>query len=154
MALTQTTSLDVVGGTSTITFYNGAQVDQITFSSNSITWQSQSTYNLSKSDLLLFIQFITFWNQTLFTNFTTTITPYVGTAFPNSVFDITRSFAGVTHITYNNTTSGTTVLNINYVPTAVSAAIATRGSPVTVTMQEFFMSIYMLQQYQVQVQVN
>lgn len=39
MALTAVTVFDIIGATQTITFNNPSQVDQITFSSNSITLQ-------------------------------------------------------------------------------------------------------------------
>jgi hypothetical protein len=154
MAITQTVSLDIVGQTSTISFYVSASlVDQISFGSNQITFTAISTFNLSKSDLLLYIQYKIAWLNSLFLNFPE-INQFVGQAFPVSNFQISNTFAGVTHITYNETSSGVTAVNINYVPTASSGAFTARASPVTITMQEFFMNIYMLQQYQVQVQDN
>ncbi len=154
MAITQTTSLDIVGQTSTISFYVSASlVDQISFGSNQITFAAISSYNLSKADLFLYIQYKTAWLNSLFANFQT-INQFVGEVFPISNFQISNTFAGVTHITYNETSSGVTIVNINYVPTALSAAFTARASPVTISMQEFFMNIYMLQQYQVQVRDN
>jgi len=154
MALTQTTTLDVVGQTSVLSFYQSATlVDQVSFGSNQITFASISSFNLSKSDLLLYIQYKIAWNNLILLNFPT-ILQYVNGAFPVSNFQISNTFAGVTHITFNQTSAGVTCVNINYVPTAASCSFTAIASPVTISIQEFFMNIYMLQQYQVQVQDN
>lgn len=153
MALTNATTFDVISNTSTITFYNPGQVDQITYSANTVTFQSETTYNLSKSDLLLFMKYIFSFHAQLLLNFPS-VALSASRAWPLCVFDITISSAGVTHLYYNQTTSGTTVLNIDYVPIAVSGAIATRAAPVTITMQEWFQAINMLQQYNNQVSIN
>lgn len=153
MALTSVTVLDILGQTSSITFNNPGQVDQISFSSNQITYSSCSQYNLGKSDCALYFQFLNTWYNLLLVNFPT-LGSQLQAAWPLSVFDITTSFAGVKHIIYNQTSAGTQVININYVPISVAAGIAARGSPVTISMQEFFMAVYMKQQYFNQVAFN
>lgn len=153
MALTSTTTFDVINVTSTITFNNPSQVDQITFSGNQITFQTCSSYTLVKSDFLLYFKYLNSFNNQLFINFPS-ISQSINSAFPLSVFDITIYSAGVTHIIYNQTSLGTTVTNINYVPIAGAAAIVARSSPVTITLQEFFMFVYILNQYSTQILVN
>ena len=77
-----------------------------------------------------------------------------GAFFPLCVFDISETNVGVKKIIYNQTTAGTTVININYVPVAVSAAFATIGSDVTISLQEWFFQIIMMYQYNNQVSLN
>lgn len=153
MALIALTSLDIVGQTQTITFSNPSQVDQITYSSNSITFQTSTGYSLSKSDLLLYFQYLIAFNVLLGRNFPV-VNLSTAAIFPLCNFSLTETSQGVTHIVYNQTSSGTTVMNINYLPVAVSGAFTTRSSPVTITLQEFFMFINMITQYAVQVNLN
>jgi hypothetical protein len=153
MALTQQTTTDLVGKTQTITFNNPSQVDQITYSNNQITFQAISTFNLTKSDLLLYIQYLQTFNTLLIANFPI-VNSSIGQAWPLSQFDITESSSGVTHIIYTQTSTGNTVMGINYVPQATSGAFTARASPVTITLQEYFMTVLMLGQYYNQVFLN
>ena len=152
MALTSTTVFDIVGQTQTITFTNPTQIDQIVYSSNAITFETTAGYNLVKSDLLLYLRFIQVFNTLLYTNFPTV--SFGNLALPNSALSITKSFAGVTHLNYAQSSLGTNVLDINYVPTAGSGAITARGSPVTITIQEFVTMVTMLNIYSNQVNLN
>ena len=153
MALTAATVFDLVGGTQTITLSDPAQVDQITFSDNSITFASESSYNLVKSDLLLYITYLNTFNTLLLRNFPI-VNTYYNKAWPLSLFEISITDVGVTHITYNQTSMGTTVLNIDYVPQATAAGFTARVSPITVTLQEYLMTINMLNQYYFQISAN
>jgi hypothetical protein len=152
MALTAVTVFDIIGATQTITFNNPSQVDQITFSSNSITFQTSSTYSLQKSDFLLYFQYLDVFNNLLFSNFPT-IAKSVNIAWPDSTYSITES-GTPNRIIYDQTSIGTDFLNINYLPIATEATFATRSSPVTITLQEFFMTVYMLRQFTIQVGLN
>ena len=153
MALTSTTTFDVIGNTSTITFLNPSQVDQITYAGGAITYQAASSYTLAKSDFLLYFQYLNaFYNQ-LFINFPQ-IASSVNTIWPLSVFDISLTNVGTKKLTYTQSFSGTTVLQINYLPLTVSAGFVTRPSPVTISLQEFFQNVYMLTQYTTQVSLN
>ena len=153
MALTSTTITDIVGQTQTIVFNNPSQVDSIQFASNQITFAASTTYNLTKSDLILWCQFLSTFNNLLLINFPT-ISSIIGQAFPLCVYDYTYSNIGVKRLIYNQISIGTTVININYLPIATSAAFATRGSPVTITLQEYFMFVLMMGQYIQQVNLN
>jgi hypothetical protein len=153
MALTSTTTFDVDGNTSTITFFNPSQVDQITYNSDGITFQTAGSYTLAKSDYLLYFQYLNAFNNQLFINFPA-ISKNVNTAWPLILFSITETNIGVQKITYDQTSIGTTILNVNYLPSIASAGFVARGSPVTVTLQEFFMTVYMLTQYTNQVALN
>lgn len=127
MALTSTTVFDIIGGTQTITFNNPSQVDQITFSSNSITFQAEGAYSLIKTDLLLYLQFISVFNILLFTNFPS-VSNSNNLLWPLSSFDITTNNTGLKKIIYNQTTKpAVTVLTITYTTTAASGAFVARG---------------------------
>jgi hypothetical protein len=153
MGLTSTTTFDLVGLTQTLTFFNPSQVDQITFSSNQITFGAISSFNLVKSDVILYCKYLNTFNNLLIQNFPSVSTS-VNNAWPLSEFDITESSSGVTHLIYTQTSQGTAVQTINYVPIATSASFAARGSPVTISLQEFFMYVLMSNQYAIQVNLN
>ena len=71
MAITATTTLDIVGQTQTITFNNPSQIDQFVYSGGQITHKASSTFNLAKSDVLLYFQFLNAFNNVLILNFPT-----------------------------------------------------------------------------------
>jgi hypothetical protein len=153
MALIQQTTVDIVGETQTIVFNNPSQVDQIQYINNQITFGISTTYNLSKSDLLLYGQFINTFNNSLILNFPS-VNKSIGIAWPLCNFDFTESNVGTKKLIYNQSSSGTTVIIITYVPIANAASFATRASPVTITLQEYFMFVLMLGQYIQQVNLN
>ena len=151
MALTSQTSLDTAGGTQTITFYeSSSQVDQIIYSSNQITFQTCSAFNLSQSDLQLYFTYLNTFNTNLKINFPI-INNSVNTSFPLCEFDLKITNVGTKKIVYTQTTSGTNVVLITYVPIATAASFIARASPVTITIQEFLMMISMLIVYENQV---
>lgn len=153
MAVTSTTTFDVIGNTSTITFFDPLQIEQITYSGGQITFQTTPGYTLSKSDYLLLFQYLNAYYNQLFINFPS-IAASVNTGWPLSVFDITFSNVGVKKLSYTQSSTGTQVIQINYLPFTTSAGIVARASPVTITMQEFFQCVYMLVQYTNQVSLN
>jgi hypothetical protein len=153
MALVQQTTLDIVGETQTIVFNNPGIIDQIQYTSNQIIFATSSTYNLGKSDLLLYGQFINTFNNSLLLNFPI-VTTSIGAIWPLSGFHFTETNQGTKSLVYTQTSSGTQVININYVPIAGAGSFATRASPVTVTLQEYFMFVLMLGQYIQQVNLN
>jgi hypothetical protein len=152
MALTAVTVFDIAGGTQTITFNNPSQVDQITFSSNSITFQASTTFSLVKSDYLLYFKFLDVFNNLLFTNFPS-ITSSVNSPWPKCSFSIVEAQV-ILRLIYDQTSLGIDFFNINYLPLATEATFATRASPVTITLQEFFQTVYMLRQFTQQVSLN
>jgi hypothetical protein len=151
MALTSVTTIDIIGGTQTIVFNNPGQIDQIQYSGSGITFSATAGYNLAKSDLLLFGQFITVFYNLLQVNFPSIINNL--TSLPNNNFSISQTFAGVTHINFAETSLGNSVFAINYLPSVVSGAIASR-SQITITPQEFFLFQILLVQYINQVRLN
>jgi hypothetical protein len=153
MALTSTTLFDIVGGTQTITFNNPSQIDQISFSNNSITFQACSTYNLAKSDTLLWFQYLNTFNNLLLINFPA-INSSIGQIFPLCQFDLSETNVGVKKIIYTQTSAGTVVLTNTYLPIATSISFIARASPVTITIQEYFMTILMTNQFTQQVNLN
>ena len=154
MALTATTTTDLVGQSQTLSFYeSGTLVDQITFSSNSVTFQTISSYNLVKSDVILYNQFIQSFSRLLVMNFPV-VAQSTYAAFPLCSFTLSLTSAGVTHITFTQAWEGTTVQSFNYVPVAQSAGITARASPVTISLQEWFMAVIMFSAYTNQVSLN
>lgn len=152
MALTAQTTFDITGVTQTITFFeNNSQVDQITYSSGQITFQTISQYNLSKSDYLLWYQYLLGFYNLLFVNFSGI--SFLG-AWPLCTFEIQETNVGTKKIIYTQISQGTNALVINYVPIAVSAAFSARGSPVTVSLPEFGTCMVMLAQFTGQVTQN
>jgi hypothetical protein len=153
MALTSVTTFDIVGQTQTITFNNPSQVDQITFSSSQITFATISSFDLVKSDMLLYFKYLNAFNNLLLINFPS-ISSSIGQIFPLCNFQLSETSSGVEHIIYNQTSSGNTVINVNYVPIATSAAFTARASPVTITLQEFFFLVVMMNSFNTQVNLN
>lgn len=153
MVITSQITTDIVGQTQILVISNSGPLDQILYSNNQITFGTSSTYNLSKADLALWGQFLNTFNNLLIINFPS-IASSIGLAWPLCVFDFTENDIGVKRLIYNQTSNGTTVININYLPIATSAAFATRSSPVTITLQEYFMFILMMAQYFQQVNLN
>jgi hypothetical protein len=153
MALTSTTEFDFVGQTQTLTYFDPSQIDQITYSSGAITFGAISTYNLSKSDLILYNQYLQVFYQLLIVNFPS-ITSQLNGIWPLCNFSITETNVGTKKIVLNETSSGNTVVNINYVPIATSAAFTARASPVTVSIQEFQAFCLLMNPYTNQVSLN
>jgi hypothetical protein len=153
MALTSLITLDLVGQTQILNYYQGASlVDTISYGSNQITWSATAGFNLSKSDTLLYNSLFQLYFTALVLNFPI-VSKSNNALWPLCQFDITETFAGVTHINYTQTSQGSAVLGINYVPFVTSAAFAARSS-ITISMQEFFMTQIMLAQYSNQVGLN
>lgn len=153
MGLTATILTDIAGSTQTLTFSNPAMVDQIVFSNNHITLKAIASFNLSKVDMAIYLQYITQFNNLLFLNFPS-FSSSLNLTWPISHFGINTSMSGVEHIIYTQSSQGTQVVQINYVPTALAGSFAARPSPVTITLQEWFMKIYMLTQYFNQIKVS
>ena len=153
MALTSTILLDLIGQTQTLTYFQGAsQVDQITFSSNSVTFASSAAFNLSKSDCSLYQSLLQTYITALILNFPNSYKS-VSSAWPLCNFQTSITSQGVTHINYVQTSLGNSVYSINYVPIAASAGFAIR-SQITITLQEFFMMQPILAAYFNQVGLN
>ena len=153
MALTSVITLDLVGATQVLNYYEGATLtDTITYSNNQITFSATSGFNLSKSDTLLYNSLFQLYFTALVLNF-----PIVGKSnnalWPLCQFDISETDVGVIHLNYTQTSVGSSVLAINYVPISSSAAFASRSS-ITISIQEFFMTQIMLARYANQVSLN
>ena len=154
MALTSVASFDVVNQTQTITFFESStQVDEITYSAGSITFANISGFNLSKSDCLLYFQYLNAYFNSLLINFPSISLSQNG-KWPLSQFDITQSSQGVTHIIYTQTSQGNVVYTTNYVPVALSASYIARSNPVTITLQEFYMTINVMTAFTNQISLN
>lgn len=153
MALTSSTTFDIVGQTKTLTFFNPSQVDQVSFANNQITFQSETQYSLAKSDMILWFKYLNVFNNLLLINFPA-ISSSIGQIWPLCIFSIVENNIGVKKITYDQQIAGTEVLNIVYVPIASAASVATRSSPVTISLQEWFMTILMMNQFTTQVSLN
>jgi hypothetical protein len=150
MALTHTTVVDIVNATQTMSFYESATlVDQIQYSAAGITFSSISSFNLSQSDLLLYLKHMATFYTNLGINFPA-IYLSANLTWPVCEFDITQSNSGVLKIDYTQTSLSASVYLINYVVLAASASFSAR-SAITITLQEFFMTINMMAQYNSQI---
>jgi hypothetical protein len=153
MALTATTTLDIVNQMSTLTYYeSSSQIDQISFSNDVITLGSISSFNLSKADTILYYSLFQTWYTALLLAFPL-IYKSNNTLWPLCNFQISKTTAGVTHINYAQSSQGSSVYGINYVPIAGSSGFSARSS-IMISLQEFFMMQIMLQQYTGQVSLN
>lgn len=153
MALTSTTTFDLIGQTQMIQFNNSGVVDQISYGNGQVTFAEISGFNLSKSDLILYNQYLQVFNTLLLVNFPL-VAQNIGQVWPLCNFQISETTSGVTHIVYNQTSQGNTVENINYVPIAASEGFTARGAPITIMIQEYFMFVLMMGQFAQQVNLN
>lgn len=153
MALTSIITLDLVGQTQILNYYQGASlVDTISYGSNQITFAATSGFTLSKSDTLLYNSLFQLYFTALILNFPI-ISKSNNEIWPLCNFSITETYQGVTHLNLSETSVGNNVLGINYLPAYASAAFTARSS-ITISMQEFFMTQIMLAQYANQVGLN
>jgi len=135
----------------TLAFFNPDQIDQLTYSSESITFEKCDEYKLSKEDLILYCKYIISWNVSLLDTFVNLV-PAVNTSVLVSSFKIEVTSDG--QIIYNQTANGEAVICITYYPSELKAIVSSRGSPVSISYQEFFLMIYLLSQYINQVIVS
>ena len=153
MSLQQLLAADSVGQTASIIFNDPALVDQVSFGSNQITMAACTAFTLTKADLILYGQYLTQFNNTLLVNFPS-IALSINGQFPLSNFQISKTFSLVNHLKYTQTSGANTVYTINYTPSTGLGTFIARASPVVITLPEFYMCIYMLQQFIAQVSLN
>jgi len=153
MALTSTILLDLPNQTQTLTFFQGTnQIDQIIYSNNSITLGTISSFNLNKSDCLLYNSLFQTWITALELNFPA-VFKSTNLQWPQSHFAINRSSSSPINIIYTQTSKGNSVYLTNYAHTGSTASYSARSS-IIITLQEFFMMQLMLQQFTNQVALN
>lgn len=153
MALTSSLLIDIPDGTQSITYtLSNVQLDLISYSSNTITLSATVAFNLSKSDLLIYINSLKLFLNLLIVNFPS-IQNSLGISLPLSSFDISLTNPGVEHIIYTQTSLGNAIYTINYVPSSVTSSFARRNST-TITMQEFLLGVNILISYANQVSLN
>jgi hypothetical protein len=153
MALTAVTTVDIVGGTQQITFSQGAtQIDQITYSSSGITFGKISAFSLSQSDAILYFNYLNLFSIALSRNFVNTNFA-VNLAWPESKFDVASTSAFTPVLTYTQTSLGNSVYATTYLGSTATASFSARSS-VTTTLQEFLMTILMMNQYTNQISVT
>lgn len=143
MPLTAITTLDIPGTNQIITFNNPSEVDKITFASNVLTFASHASFDLSKSDFLLYFSYLNIYNTALLLNFPP-INSSLGISLPLCEFNFK---VGPTRITYLQKTNATEVISLTYFIGTQIMNFAARPSNVPITIQEFFMTIYMLDRY-------
>lgn len=153
MALTSILTQDLVNQTQTIQFFQSSTlIDQITFSSNSFTFASTSTFNLNKSDFALYIQFFNAYYNLLLLNFPN-MKNFFYNPTPLSLFEFSQTNVGVTKLTYTQTSLGSGIYTINYLPSISSVGFAAR-TQTTISIQEIYILNLILQVYANQVAVN
>lgn len=154
MALTSTILLDLPNQTQTLTFFQGVtQLDQITFSNNSITMGSTPGFDLSKSDCLLYNSLFQTWVTALELNFPA-VFKSVNSQWPQSIFSVNIvDITGLLRVLFTQTSLGNSIYATDYLIVAQTVIYAAR-STITITLQEFFMMQLMLQQFTNQVALN
>ena len=154
MALTSTILLDLPNQTQTLTFFEGAtQIDQITFSNNSITMGATSGFDLSKSDCLLYNSLFQTWVTAFELNFPAVFKSN-NLQWPQSIFTINIvEITGLLRVLYTQTSLGNSIYATDYLIVAQEVIYAAR-SLITISLQEFFMMQLMLQQFTNQVALN
>jgi hypothetical protein len=150
MALTAITTLDIPGLTQIIKFNNPAQVDEIDFGNNQIIFKASPTFNLSKSDFLLYINYLNVFNTALILNFPA-VTAFQPLALPLSECNFK---IGSTRITYDQHSGVNDVFNITYFLNTQIMTFTARASDMTITLQEFFLLIYNMVKMNQQINVN
>lgn len=140
MALTAITTLDVPGVTQIIKFNDPTQVDEIDFGSNVLTFKAISSYNLSKSDFLLWFNYLDVFNTALILNFPTIVTN-INATLPTCQYDFK---VGATRITYDQISGSNDVLNLTYLFSNSTMTFAARATDMTMTVNEFFFMVNFL----------
>jgi hypothetical protein len=148
MAVISTITQNIPAATQQIIFYNPSEFDNITYSSNSITYATEASITLSQSDLALwFVNKLIFYNTLLF-NFPT-INASFNAPLPICKFEIVAN-PTVAHIIEYIQTSGLTslsVYNITYNTSTNTATFTARTSPITVTLQEYLIGFEYIKQF-------
>lgn len=150
MALKAVTTLDIPGLTQIIVYNNPTLVDEIDFGSNQITLKAISSFSLSKSDFLLYFQYLDIYNNALLFNFPS-INASINVAIAQSEFDFK---VGTTRIDYTQTHVATTALGLTYLFSNTTMTFAARASDVTISLQEWFTLVYNLRVVTKQVSLN
>lgn len=150
MALTAITTLDIPSSTQNIVFNNPTQVDEIDFGSNQLTLKAISTYNLSKADFLLYVNYLTIYTSALFLNFPS-IAANQSISLPQCECDFK---VGATRITYDQHSGANDVLNLTYILSTQTMTFGARASDMVITLQEFFMMVYQLNKFNLQISLN
>lgn len=138
MALKAVTTLDIPGLTQTIVYNVPALVDEIDFGSNQITFKAIASYNLSKSDFLLYFQYLDIYNNALLFNFPS-INASINVPIAASEYDFK---VGSTRIDYTQTHVATVTLGLTYLFSNSTMTFAARPSDVTISLQEWFTIVY------------
>ena len=152
MTLTASTTFDISDQTQSIIFSNPSMVDQISYSSNQITFSEISSFTLTASDMNLYVIYLQNFYKLLLLNFPS-INQSLSLPWPLCEFDITSSNTGIAKLTYTQNSLGTNVYTINYLPAESSAGFAARSAPVVTTLQEFLWTVPMIIQYNNQITI-
>lgn len=150
MALTAITTLNIPGLTQTIAFNNPGLVDEIDFGNNQVTLKASSSYTLSKSDLLLYYNYLNVYNNALLFNFPSIVASYL-VPIPVSKFNLKPQS---TTLLFEYLSGTSNAITINYDLGTKIATFTARPSDVIITLQEFFMMVILFTQFQKQVSLN
>lgn len=150
MALTAITTLDIPGSTQIIKFNNPSQVDEIDYINNQIVFKAISSFNLSKSDFLLYINYLNVYNTALTLNFPSVIADR-SLALPLCEADLK---VGSTRVTYDQHSASNDFFNLTYILSTQTMTFAARASDITITLQEFFLLVYNTVKLQLQISLN
>ena len=140
MALTSTTTFDIANQTQTINFYSSSVlVDSISYSAGVLNYANVAQFNLSKSDIILYFQYLNIFNNTLLVNFPSLNASLIQ-ALPLCQFDFLENSIGTKKLIYTQNSQGNSIYTITYVVVGSSASFAAR-SALSTTIQEFLASL-------------
>lgn len=149
MATTSVVTQNLPSDTQQVIFYDTGEFDNITYSSNQITYAAESSITMSQSDFALWYKYFLQYYNLLLTNF-----PVINSAYNTSVpickFEIlslsTQSPNLIEYIQTSTITSQS-VYSITYSTTGNTATFAARSAPITITLQEFLIGFQLITQF-------
>lgn len=151
MALTANTILDIAGNAQNIIFSNPGTVDEIDFSGTNITLKAMSTLVLSKANFNLYFSYIVIYQTALLFNFPILANQNIS-ILPASKFNLKPQNPTVILLEFLSGATQAVVMTYDLV--AKTITFTARASDVVITMQEFFMYLIMLRQFQNQISLQ
>lgn len=152
MALTASQTLNIPGTTQQIIFSNPSEIENITYSTSGITYASEISSVLSRSDFALFFQYkIQFFNS-LFVDFPNIVASYQLEVPVCKVQIYSSNGPNLIQFLQTSTASPiSSVYNITYDRGTHTATFSSRINPITITLQEYFLAFQVLSQFAKQV---
>ena len=154
MAISSTIIQNLPAKTAQIIFTNTAEFENITYSSDGITYAAEASAVISTGDFsIFFANKLSFYNA-LISQFP--LSPYFQYKIPVSKFEIYSS-SGPNILQYLQTSTAspiTNVYNITFDRVALTATFAARTNPITNTYQEYLIGFQWMSMFANQIQIG